>query len=338
MALTKLSVTAYSSGLRSRRGLNNQTKMSLLSSKRLAFIDVGANLLDPMFQGVYREKNRHPSDWDQMLQRAWGNHIEKIVVTAGSLEESRKALELARSDPRLYCTVGVHPTRCSEFGTTLAEREQHSQNLLELIQDGMADKKVIALGELGLDYDRTEFCNVETQKAGLLDQLSLAQQTGLPIFVHNRNTSTDLYEILQEHNHKFCKAVIHSFDDTYDLAMKFIHLKESGGIYIGINGCSLKTAENLEVVRQIPLEKLLLETDCPWCDIRPTHASYKYVDTKFPTKQEKKWEEGFCVKSRTEPCHIVQVAEVIARVKGCSVEDVADACYSNSLEFYGFLT
>jgi|GWRWMinimDraft_5_1066013.scaffolds.fasta_scaffold06606_2 TatD DNase family protein len=104
------------------------------------------------------------------------------------------------------------------------------------------------------------------------------------------------------------------------------------------NGCSLKTAENLEVVRQIPLEKLLLETDCPWCDIRPNHASYQYVDTKFPTKQEKKWEEGFCVKSRTEPCHIVQVAEVIARVKGCSVEDVADACYSNSLKFYGFLT
>lgn len=305
--------------------------------KTLAFVDIGANLLDPMFRGIYREKLRHPSDWDQILQRSWDNHLHKIVVTAGSLAESREALLLARTDPRLYCTVGIHPTRCSEFGLTDAERMHHVQNLLDVVKDGMSDGKVVALGELGLDYERTEFCDIETQKAGLLDQLSLSQQTGLPIFVHNRNTGTDLYEILRQHKQKFSKAVIHSFDDTYELAMKFISLKEEGGIYIGINGCSLKTAENLNVVQQLPLDRLLLETDCPWCDIRPSHASFVHVKTKFPTKPEKKWEEGFCVKSRTEPCHIVQVAEVIAGVKGCSVEDVAHACYTNSLNFYGFL-
>jgi TatD DNase family protein len=291
-----------------------------------------------MFRGIYRDKRRHPSDWDQILQRSWDNNLEKIVVTAGSLEESRAALAIARSHPSLYCTVGVHPTRCSEFGIHSPERMRHTQQLLDIITDGMSDKKVVALGELGLDYERTEFCDVETQRAGLLDQLLLAQTTGLPIFVHNRNTGTDLYEILRQHEPKFTKAVIHSFDDTYELAMKFISLKgDSGGIYIGINGCSLKTEENLNVVRQLPLDKLMLETDCPWCDIRPTHASFVHVKTKFPTKPEKKWEDGYCVKSRTEPCHIIQVAEVIAGVKGCSVEDVANACYQNSLNFYGFL-
>jgi TatD DNase family protein len=314
------------------------TLLPCLSLKTLSFIDIGANLLDPMFRGVYRDKRRHPSDWDQILQRSWDNHLEKIVVTAGSLEESREALAIARSHPSLYCTVGVHPTRCSEFGTHPSERMRHTQQLLDIISDGMSDGKVVALGELGLDYERTEFCDVETQKAGLLDQLMLAQTTGLPIFVHNRNTGTDLYEILRQHEPKFTKAVIHSFDDTYELAMKFISLKgDGGGIYIGINGCSLKTEENLNVVRQLPLDKLMLETDCPWCDIRPTHASFVHVKTKFPTKPEKKWEEGYCVKSRTEPCHIIQVAEVIAGVKGCSVEDVANACYQNSLNFYGFL-
>ena len=90
------------------------------------------------------------------------------------------------------------------------------------------------------------------------------------------------------------------------------------------------------MVKQHPLKSLLLETDCPWCDIRVTHASFEHVQTKFPTKQEKKWEEGCCVKSRTEPCLIVQVAEVIAGVKGCPIEEVADSCYANSLEFYAF--
>lgn len=307
--------------------------------KTLSFIDIGANLLDPMFRGVYRDKVRHPSDWDQVLQRSWDNHVEKIVVTAGSLEESREALAVARSHPNLYCTVGVHPTRCSEFGISSSERMHHSQQLLDVLSDGMRDKKVVALGELGLDYDRTEFCDVETQKAGLLQQLNLAEMTGLPIFVHNRNTGTDLYDILREQESKFTKAVIHSFDDTYELAMKFLSLKgnHKGGIYIGMNGCSFKTEDNLHVVRQLPLDKLLLETDCPWCDIRPTHASFVHVKTKFPTKPEKKWQDGYCVKSRTEPCHILQVAEVIAGVKGCSVEDVANACYNNSLQFYGFL-
>jgi len=304
-------------------------------SASLSFIDIGANMLDPMFKGIYRGKEKHPSDFEEIMDRAWSNGLKKIVITAGTLEESREALKLARTHPNLYCTVGVHPTRCNEFGQ---DSEFHLAKLRELIQDGLNDSKVIALGELGLDYARTEFCDIETQKKGLLAQLELAKETRLPLFVHNRETGSDLYDILCDNSHCFSRAVIHSFDDTIELANKFLSLNNTHpdkDIYIGLNGCSLKTDENLKVVEELPLNRLLLETDCPWCDIRPTHAGWRFVQSKFPTKPDKKWENGHCVKSRTEPCHMIQVAEIVAGLKGCSVKEVADICYENSIRFYG---
>ena len=108
-------------------------------------------------------------------------------------------------------------------------------------------------------------------------------------------------------------------------------------LFAGINGCSLKTKENLEVVKEIPLEKMMIETDCPWCEIKASHAGYSLIDTKFPTKKDaKKWETGHCIKGRSEPCHIVQVAEVIAKVKGIGVPQVANACFENSAKLFNF--
>ena len=299
-----------------------------MSSSNLEFVDIGANLLDPMFSGTYRSKERHESDFDLILQRSWDNNVKKIVITAGTLEESKKALELSMHDDRLYSTVGVHPTRCNEIendGNVI-------QELIKVCHEGIKTGKVKALGELGLDYDRVEFCPIEVQKRGFLAQLNIAEETKLPLFLHNRNTGTDLLDLLKSNRHRFTKGVVHSFDDTLDLALSFIELD----LYIGINGCSLKKEDNLKVLKDIPLDKILLETDCPWCDIRQSHASYQYVQTKFETKNEKKFERGCCVKSRSEPCHIIQVAEVVAGVKGLDLSEVVNVCFKNSCDFFGF--
>ena len=297
------------------------------------FVDIGANLLDDMYQGIYRGKPRHEADLDDVLQRAFDGGLEKIVVTAGSLEESRRAVELARTDSRLFSTVGVHPTRCNEFGDTEESLASHVESLTAVTKAGMIDGTVVALGELGLDYARTQFCNIETQRRGFLAQLDIAEETQLPLFIHNRETGEDLLNILKEHRHRFSRGVVHSFDDSAELASKIIDL----GLYIGINGCSLKTPENLEVVRTIPLDRLLLETDCPWCDIRASHAGSQFIETKFDTKNEKKFERGCCVKSRYEPCHIVQVAEVVAGAKGITVAEVAEASRRNAYDLFGGL-
>lgn len=80
----------------------------------------------------------------------------------------------------------------------------------------------------------------------------------------------------------------------------------------GINGCSLKTEENLAVMAQIPVGRLLLETDSPYCDVRPSHAGKRYVSTTHPAKDKKKYDEGMLVKGRNEPCNIVSVFEVVS--------------------------
>ncbi|KAH7985249.1 hypothetical protein HPB52_024227 [Rhipicephalus sanguineus] len=94
---------------------------------------------------------------------------------------------------------------------------------------------------------------------------------------------------------------VHSFDGSKEEAAAFLDL----GLFIGINGCSLKTAENLAVAATIPRDRLLIETDCPWCEIRPTHAGAKLIRTSFPAKKKERFEPGFMVKGRNEPANLV---------------------------------
>ena len=329
----------------------------------MEFIDIGANLLDPMYQGNYRGKERHEPDLHVVLQRALSPppenttnledsyQVSKIMITAGTLQESQEAMDMIQTTTtttnnyqgRLFSTVGVHPTRClQEFCDSEQNwMEDKVHSLKEIAIRGKESGIVNAMGELGLDYARTQFCPIDIQKRGFIAQLNIALEVNLPLFLHNRDTGTDLLELLQQHyynNDEFKNprlgGVVHSFDDTLELAQQFIDL----GLYIGINGCSLKTQENLNVVKELPLEKLMIETDCPWCDIRATHAGFGHVQTKFPTKTEKKYETNHCVKGRYEPCHIIQVAQVIAGVKCISVQEVARVTTQNAINVFGLST
>lgn len=108
------------------------------------------------------------------------------------------------------------------------------------------------------------------------------------------------------------------------------------GLYIGINGCSLKTAENLKVVGALPLDKLLIETDAPWCDIRPTHASCSLVASHFPSKRKERWEAGTAVKSRNEPRNVVQVLEVLSKLHSRDTLDMAEQIYSSTCKLFNW--
>ena len=116
----------------------------------------------------------------------------------------------------------------------------------------------------------------------------------------------------------------------------------SMNLYIGINGCSLKTPENIEVARQVPLDRLMLESRCffniadsPYCEINKSHASHPFVKTTFDSVDKKKWSTKTMVKSRNEPCKIVQVAEVLAEIKKIRLEEIVEAAYLNSVKVFG---
>eukprot|EP01136_Pigoraptor_vietnamica_P018091 Opistho-1_new@64219 len=150
------------------------------------------------------------------------------------------------------------------------------------------------------------------------------------MFLHSRGTGGDFNRVVREHRHKFSTGVVHSFDGTKEEAADIVAM----GLYIGINGCSLKTADNLAVLATIPSERLMIETDAPWCDIRATHAGNCHVRTRLPDKKKERFEMGTAVKGRNEPANIRQVLEVMAGARKEDSEALAEAMYANTLRVF----
>jgi len=318
---------------------------SIASFAMRALIDVGANLCDERFRGIYHDRARHASDLEFVLARARDARVERIIITCGSLGEAKEGLKLAREmssssssssskrAPALSTTVGVHPTRCDEFGSDARSVDAHVGELLALARDGMRDGVVVAIGECGLDYVRDEFCSRAVQREMFERQFALAEATSLPMFLHMRGAASDFIEILSRNRHRFTKCVVHSFDGTADEAKAILAIAE-GRVFIGINGCSLRSSANVDVARSIPLSRVVLETDSPWCSIKPSHASYDAIDLprEIFTKPRRydAYVSGAIVKDRNEPAFALAVAQCVARAKGIDLDVVCDVTSANA--------
>lgn len=310
-------------------GMTSNTPLDPTSA---CLIDIGANLLDPMFMGVYNGKQKHESDLSLVLERAHQNGVESIIITAGNETDSQKAQEFItkyqQTTPvKLFTTVGVHPTNALEMEDNV---EQHIDNLRKLLKSD----HVVAVGEFGLDYDRLQYATKDAQLRCFEAQLCLAEESGKPLFLHSRNAEPDMSRLLRKHRHRFKQGVVHSFDGSCDELDVLLSLD----LFIGVNGCSLRTEENLEVVKRIPLDRLMLETDAPWCEMRPTHASYSMIKTFLPLKKKPdKFEWGEGVKGRCEPWMMRQVLEVVAAVKGVDQEVVARHAHLNASRVFNLI-
>lgn len=239
------------------------------------------------------------------------------------------------SDGLCYATVGVHPCSAQSFDT----HPGGPSNLLQELEIlALASKKVgtaTAFGEIGLDYDRLFLCPKEQQLKFFEAQLDLAIKIQLPLFLHSRAASADFERLLHDRlDHLPKRGLVHSFTGTVDEMRRLVDM----GFDIGVNGCSMKTEENIEVVKNIPLNRLQLETDGPWCEMRASHASMNYRTGAPPVPKsvkKEKWEKGMMVKGRNEPIGIVQVAYAVAGIKGLSLEEVCEAAWKNSVTMFG---
>lgn len=306
------------------------------STTRLRYADVGINLSDPTFHGVYHGKRAHEDDVEHVLQRAVDAGCVKMMVTGSDLEESKKAIKLAEEHPGLcYATIGVHPCSAKAFDTHPGGPSKLLQELETMAVEAENRGLMAAFGEIGLDYDRLFLTEKDQQLKYFEAQLEIAVKVQLPLFLHSRAASADFERLLKPKLSQLPRrGLVHSFTGTVDEMQRLVAL----GLHIGVNGCSMKTEENLEVVKAIPLGRLQIETDGPWCEMRPSHASAKYKDAapRLPKSVKKeKWEKSFMVKGRNEPATISHVAHVIAQVRGISVEEICEAAWENSTQMFG---
>ncbi len=190
-------------------------------------------------------------DRDELLVSLLDNGIEAVTNVGASIKTSRNTLELAEKYPFIYGAIGVHPNETGEL----------KEDDIIWLKNQSAHKKVVAIGEIGLDYYWDE-PDHETQKKWFIRQMYLAKQVKLPVIIHSRDAAKDTLDIMKAENAGDIGGVIHCFSYTKEMAREYLNM----GYYLGVGGVlTFKNAKKLrEVVEYMPVEQLVLETDCPY--------------------------------------------------------------------------
>ena len=248
----------------------------------MELLDIGANLTHESFE----------HDLDAVLQRAQAHGVERMIVTGASSEGSQQAAELARAYPgKLFATAGVHPHHAVDY-------DDATDALLRTLA---LDPLVRAVGEAGLDYNRN-YSPREAQLQAFERQLQLAADLHKPLFLHQRDAHGDFITLLRRYRDKVPAAVVHCFTDSGDALRDYLALD----CHIGITGwiCDERRGSHLrELVRQIPADRLMLETDSP----------YLLPRTVRPPPSHR----------RNEPMYLKHICEEIARDRGESAQVTA---------------
>jgi TatD DNase family protein len=257
-----------------------------------ALVDIGVNLAHRSFQ----------SDLKDVIARAFGAGVRTMIITGTSVTGSREAQQVAAQYPgQLYATAGVHPhdsRHCAE--NTIAELRQ----LASL-------PEVVAIGECGLDFNR-DYSPRPEQERWFAAQVDLAEELHLPLFLHERDAHQRFREILTTHR-RTVPAVLHCFTGNSEELRTCLDL----GLYIGITGwiCDERRGTHLrELIREVPAERLMLETDAPFL---------------LPRSMKQKPKDG-----RNEPSFLPHVLETVAACLGKTPAEVAEQTTRNASEFF----
>lgn len=250
------------------------------------FIDTHAHLNFEAFKNDYR----------QVIDRAFRRDVRTIINVGSNLETSKKAVEMANKYSRgIYAAIGLHPIH-------VKDEEFNESEFTKLA----GDEKVVAIGETGLDYyyDRS---TKDLQKEVFEKHLKLAQIVNKPVVLHSRDAGEDVLSVLMTQNPE-PKGVMHCFQGDWQYAKMILDM----GMYISFTGLITftKNVSTYEVIQEAPLDRILIETDCPYLTSEPHRGK------------------------RNEPAYVIEVAKKIAEIKKITLEEVAERTTKNAIELF----
>ena len=222
------------------------------------------------------------------------NKVDVVIISGTNDKDNQEVINLCNKYPNVYGTLGIHPT------------EEISINSLKFIEENLSNKKIVGIGEIGLDYYWNK--NKEEQIDNLIKQLDLALKYNKPVVIHSREATNDTYEILK--NYPSLKKDIHCFSGSLEMAKNYIKINS----YLGIGGVlTFKNSKLKEVIKEIDLKYLLLETDSPFLTPEPYRGK------------------------QNEPYNIIYVANKIAEVKNISLDDVLKQTSLNAKDLFDII-
>lgn len=250
--------------------------------------DTHAHYDDPRFE----------EDREEVLEMIRREGVGLVANIGSSMESARASLELAETYDFIYAAIGVHPS----------DTEGLTEGDMAWLKEHAAHKKVVAIGEIGLDYHYQE-PERDWQKRWFRRQLDLAREVRLPVCIHSREAAQDTLDIMRELHSEEIGGVIHCFSYGWDMAKIYLDM----GFYLGIGGVvTFKNGKKLkEVVEKAPIEQLVLETDAPYLTPEPNRGK------------------------RNDSHYLQQVAEEIARLKDMTPEEVIRITRENGKRMYG---
>ncbi|MEN6330679.1 MAG: TatD family hydrolase [Smithella sp.] len=244
---------------------------------------------------AHLEMREFENDRNDVIERAKSAGVDFIVTVGTNLELSRKAVKLAGQHENIYATIGVHPHDVGKISNTTYDE----------LKKLAGDKKVVAYGEIGLDYFRNIAPQaLQIEKFG--EQLQLAKELNLPVVIHAREAHAQSLEMIKSSG--IHRGVFHCFSGNYEMAKQCL----DWGFYLSVPGVVTfnKSKTMQEVVKKVPLASLLLETDCPYLTPDPFRGK------------------------RNEPSYIVYTAKKVAEIKRLSWEEAAAVAAQNTLDLF----
>ena len=232
---------------------------------------------------------------DEIIPKMYNDEITNIVCAGYDLEGSKDAIEIAKKYPHIFATCGISPNDISE----------NVEKDIEEIENLAKNEKVVAIGEIGLDYYWNKD-NKELQKEVFIKQIDIANKLGLPIVIHTRDAVMDTLQVLKEHPVDK-KGVFHCCPLNQELIKEGLKL----GFYISFSGnVTFKNAKSAGCIEIVPLDRILIETDSPYLSPEPHRGE------------------------RNDSSNIKYVLEELSKIKNIDINDLSEICYNNSLNIY----